>query len=231
MIIFKNVTVKYDKENYALKDMSLHIKEGEFVFIVGKSGAGKSTLFKLLTRQIMPTSGNIKVFKNSLDRIRNRELPYYRRNLGVIFQDFKLLEDRNVYQNISFAQEVIGANSFKIKKRVNMVLNLVGLRNKYRKMPMELSGGEQQKVAIARAIINKPKIILADEPTGNLDEINTNEIIDLLLDINRSGTTVVVITHDLHLVSRLNKRVIRIHNGVKVSDTIGLDDEFNDLIT
>ena len=142
-----------------------------------------------------------------------------------------MLDDRNVYQNISFAQEVIGANSFKIKKRVNMVLNLVGLRNKYRKMPMELSGGEQQKVAIARAIINKPKIILADEPTGNLDEINTNEIIDLLLDINRSGTTVVVITHDLHLVSRLNKRVIRIHNGIKVSDTIGLDDEFSDLIT
>ena len=231
MIVFKNVTVKYDKENYALKDMSLQIKEGEFVFIVGKTGAGKSTLFKLLTRQISPTSGTIKVFKNNLDRIGNRDLPYYRRNLGVVFQDFKLLDDRNVYNNVSFAQEVIGENSFRIKKRVNNVLNLVGLRNKYRKMPRELSGGEQQKVAIARAIINKPKIILADEPTGNLDEISTNGIIDLLLDINRAGTTVVVITHDLHLVSRLNKRVIRIHNGVKVSDTIGLDEEFSDLIT
>ena len=207
------------------------IKEGEFVFIVGKTGAGKSTLFKLLTRQISPTSGTIKVFKNNLDRIGNRDLPYYRRNLGVVFQDFKLLDDRNVYNNVSFAQEVIGENSFRIKKRVNNVLNLVGLRNKYRKMPRELSGGEQQKVAIARAIINKPKIILADEPTGNLDEISTNGIIDLLLDINRAGTTVVVITHDLHLVSRLNKRVIRIHNGVKVSDTIGLDEEFSDLIT
>lgn len=230
MIIFKNVTVKYDKENYALKYFSLHIKEGEFVFIIGKTGAGKSTIFKLLTKQITPSSGNIKVFKNNLDRITNKNLPYYRRNLGVIYQDFKLLDDRNVYSNISFAQEVIGVNSFKIKKRVNNVLNLVGLRNKYRKMPKELSGGEQQKVAIARAIINKPKIILADEPTGNLDEISTNEIIDLLLNINKQGTTVVVITHDLHMVSRLNKRVIRINNGIKVSDSIGLDDEFSELI-
>ena len=225
MIKFNKVSLKYDKETYAIHDLSLKIDEGEFVFIVGKTGAGKSTLFKLLTREITPSSGSIKVFKDNIEYISDKLIPYYRRQLGVIFQDFKLLEDRNVYENVAFAQEVIGANSFKIRKRVIKILNIVGLRNKVLKMPYELSGGEKQKVAIARAIINKPKILLADEPTGNLDEISTNEIINLLDAINQNGTTVVVITHDIHLVSRMKKRVIRLDEGNLVYDDYGLDDQ------
>lgn len=225
MIRFNKVSLKYDKETYAIKDVTLKIDEGEFVFIVGKTGAGKSTLFKLLTRELKPTSGSIKVFKDNIEYITNRNIPYYRRKLGVVFQDFKLLEDRNVYENIAFAQEVIGVNSFKIKKHVIKILNLVGLRNKANKMPNELSGGEKQKVAIARAIINKPKILLADEPTGNLDEISTNEIISLLNTINQNGTTVVIITHDMHLVERMNKRVIRLDEGNLIYDDYGLDNQ------
>lgn len=225
MIRFNNVSVKYDKEVYAIKDLSLRINEGEFVFIVGKTGAGKSTLFKLLTRELKPFSGSIKVFKDNIEYINDRDIPYYRRQLGVIFQDFKLLEDRNAFENVAFAQEVIGVNPFKIKKRVVKLLNIVGLRNKAHKMPNELSGGEKQKVAIARAIVNKPKILLADEPTGNLDEVSTNEIMNLLDSINQNGTTVVVITHDMHLVERMNKRVIRLDEGNIVYDDYGLDDQ------
>lgn len=223
MIRFNKVSLKYDKDTYAVQDLSLKIDEGEFVFIVGKTGAGKSTLFKLLTRELKPTSGSIKVFKDNIEYISNRQLPYYRRKLGVIFQDFKLLEDRNVFENVAFAQEVIGVNSFKIKKHVIKILNLVGLRNKATKMPQELSGGEKQKVAIARAIINKPRILLADEPTGNLDEMSTNEIIGLLDTINQNGTTVVIITHDMHLVERMNRRVIRLDEGNLIYDDYGLD--------
>lgn len=223
MIRFNKVSLKYDKDTYAVQDLSLKIDEGEFVFIVGKTGAGKSTLFKLLTRELKPTSGSIKVFKDNIEYISNRQLPYYRRKLGVVFQDFKLLEDRNVFENVAFAQEVIGVNSFKIKKHVIKILNLVGLRNKATKMPQELSGGEKQKVAIARAIINKPKILLADEPTGNLDEMSTNEIIGLLDTINQNGTTVVIITHDMHLVERMNRRVIRLDEGNLIYDDYGLD--------
>ena len=225
MIRFNNVSVKYDKEVYAIKDLSLRINEGEFVFIVGKTGAGKSTLFKLLTRELKPFSGSIKVFKDNIEYINDRDIPYYRRQLGVIFQDFKLLEDRNAFENVAFAQEVIGVNPFRIKKRVVKLLNIVGLRNKAHKMPNELSGGEKQKVAIARAIVNKPKILLADEPTGNLDEVSTNEIMNLLDSINQNGTTVVVITHDMHLVERMNKRVIRLDEGNIVYDDYGLDDQ------
>lgn len=225
MIKFNNVSLKYDKDAYAIKDLSLKINEGEFVFIVGKTGAGKSTLFKLLTRELKPTSGTIKVFNDNIEFLSDRLIPYYRRQLGVIFQDFKLLEDRNAYENIAFAQEVIGANTFKIKKRVMRLLNIVDLRNKANKMPNELSGGEKQKVAIARALINKPRILLADEPTGNLDEISTNEIMSLLDIINKNGTTVVVITHDMHLVERMNKRVIKLDEGNLVYDDYGLDDQ------
>ena len=225
MIKFNKVSLKYDKDSYAIRDLTLKIDEGEFVFIVGKTGAGKSTLFKLLTRELVPTSGSIKVFKDNIEYISDRLIPYYRRNLGVIFQDFKLLEDRNVFENVAFAQEVIGVNSFKIRKRVIKILNMVGLRNKALKMPYELSGGEKQKVAIARAIINKPRILLADEPTGNLDEISTNEIIGLLDSINQNGTTVVVITHDVHLVGRMNKRVIRLDEGNIIYDDFGLDEQ------
>lgn len=229
MIIFKNVSVKYGN-NTVLKDVNLRIDEGEFVFIVGKSGAGKTTLFKLLTREITQTSGVIKVFNENISFLRNREIPYYRRKLGIIFQDFKLLSDRNVFQNIAFAQEVIGASTFNIKKRVNKILNLVGIRQKANKMPNELSGGEKQKVAIARAIINKPKLVLADEPTGNLDEISTNEIMDLLETINQNGTTVVCITHDVHLVDRMDKRVIRIDDGNLIYDDYGLDDDLKQYV-
>lgn len=225
MIKFNKVSLKYDKDSYAIHDLSLKINEGEFVFIVGKTGAGKSTLFKLLTRELVPTSGSIKVFKDNIEYISNKLLPYYRRQLGVIFQDFKLLEDRNAYENVAFAQEVIGVNSFKIRKRVLKILNIVGLRNKVSKMPYELSGGEKQKVAIARALINKPKILLADEPTGNLDEVSTNEIMNLLNSINQNGTTVVVITHDMHLVNRMNKRVIKLDEGNLVYDDYGLDEQ------
>lgn len=225
MIKFNNVSLKYDKDAYAIKDLSLKINEGEFVFIVGKTGAGKSTLFKLLTRELKPTSGTIKVFNDNIEFLSDRLIPYYRRQLGVIFQDFKLLEDRNAYENIAFAQEVIGANTFKIKKRVMRLLNIVDLRNKASKMPNELSGGEKQKVAIARALINKPRILLADEPTGNLDEVSTNEIMSLLDIINKNGTTVVVITHDMHLVERMNKRVIKLDEGNLVYDDYGLDDQ------
>ena len=225
MIRFNKVSLKYDKDTYAIRDLSLKIEEGEFVFIVGKTGAGKSTLFKLLTREIVPSSGSIKVLKDNIEYISDKLIPYYRRQLGVIFQDFKLLEDRNVYENVAFAQEVIGINSFKIRKRVLKILSIVGLRNKVSKMPYELSGGEKQKVAIARALINKPKILLADEPTGNLDEVSTNEIINLLDSINQNGTTVVVITHDIHLVGRMKKRVIRLDEGNLVYDDYGLDEQ------
>ena len=229
MISFKNVTVKYDK-NYALKEFSTNIDAGEFVFLVGATGAGKTTIVKLLTKELTPNLGNIIVFNNNLMNIKNSKVPYYRRNLGIIFQDFKLLSDRNVFENVAFAQEVIGVNKNLIKKHVLQVLNIVGLRNKSQKMITELSGGERQKVAIARAIVNKPKIIIADEPTGNLDEMSTNDIIDILLNINSMGTTVLMITHDLHLVSRLNKRVIRINKGELISDTIGLDENLKLLL-
>ena len=225
IIKFNNVTLKYDNDSYAISELSLKIAEGEFVFIVGKTGAGKSTLFKLLTRELKPTSGTIKVFNDNIAYLSDRLLPYYRRQLGVVFQDFKLLEDRNVFENIAFAQEVIGANTSKIKQRVNRLLNIVNLRNKANKMPYELSGGEKQKVAIARALINKPKILLADEPTGNLDEVSSNEIMNLLDIINQNGTTVVVITHDMHLVERMNKRVIKLDEGNVVYDDFGLDEQ------
>lgn len=230
MIKFNKVSLKYDKDSYVIRDLSLKIDEGEFVFVVGKTGAGKSTLFKLLTRELKPTSGTIKVFKENIEYISDRLIPYYRRQLGVIFQDFKLLEYRNVYENVAFAQEVIGVNSFKIRKRVLKILSIVGLRNKASKMPYELSGGEKQKVAIARALINKPKVLLADEPTGNLDEVSTNDIMGLLDSINQNGTTVVVITHDMHLVSRMNKRVIRLDEGNIVYDDLGLDEQLKNYL-
>lgn len=229
MISFKNVTVKYGN-NYALKEFSTSIEHGEFVFLVGATGAGKTTIVKLLTKELVPNLGQIVVFNYRLNEIMKSKIPYYRRNLGIIFQDFKLLSDRNVYENVAFAQEIIGVDKNLIKKHVMQVLNIVGIRNKSQKLITELSGGERQKVAIARAIVNKPKIIIADEPTGNLDEVSTNEIIDILMNINSMGTTVLMITHDLHLVSRLNKRVIMINKGEMISDTIGLADNLKILL-
>lgn len=223
MIKLNKVSLKYDNTFYAVHDLTLHIHKGEFVFVVGKTGAGKSTLFKLLTRELTPTSGSIRVFNENIEYIPNRMIPYYRRQLGVVFQDFKLLDDKDVYENIAFAQEVIGVSPFRIKKRVIKLLNVIGLRNKIAKMPSELSGGEKQKVAIARAIVNNPKILLADEPTGNLDESSTNDIMNLLETINQNGTTVVVITHNLTLVEKMNKRVIKLDEGSLVYDDFGYE--------
>ena len=225
LIRIENVQKTYKNGVVALYDFDLSIKKGEFVFVIGASGSGKSSLIKMLYREEKPDKGEIVIGGINVARLKNRKVYILRRKIGVVFQDFKLLEDRNVYENIAFAQEVIGVNSFKIKKHVIKILNLVGLRNKANKMPNELSGGEKQKVAIARAIINKPKILLADEPTGNLDEVSTNEIMNLLNTINQNGTTVVIITHDMHLVERMNKRVVRLDEGNLIYDDYGLDNQ------
>ncbi len=219
MIEFKNVSKTYETGNRALRNITLRIKDGEFVFVVGRSGSGKSTLIKLITRELKSTEGSIIVNGRELEKLRAREIPRYRRGLGIVFQDFRLLNDRNVYENIAFAQRVIGASQSKIRENVPEILKLTGLSAKYKNMPNQLSGGEQQRVAIARALINKPSVILADEPTGNLDEKNSEEIMRLLYDINSMGTTVVVITHSKDIVQSSGKRVIAMNKGVIVSDS------------
>ena len=221
MIIMEDVTKTYSSGSDvpALNGINLHIQEGEFVFIVGKSGSGKSTLIKLLLKELDPTSGKIYVNKKYLNKITRKKLPYLRRDIGVVFQDFRLLPDRNVYENIAFAQKVVEAPNRKIKSRVLAMLSMVGLAAKYRSYPKQLSGGEQQRVAIARALINKPKILLADEPTGNLDNNNAWEIMKLMEEINNNGTTVVVVTHNLEIVKAMNKRVITMQKGVIVDDS------------
>ena len=218
MIKLKDVNKTYDTGNKAVRGLSLEIKDGEFVFIVGKSGSGKSTLFRLITRETLPTEGEIEVNGRDLVTMRRRDIPKFRRTLGVVFQDFRLLNDRNVFENIAFAQRVIGASSREIRENVPKMLQLTGLSSKYKNLPKQLSGGEQQRVAIARALINQPSVILADEPTGNLDEVNTREIMKLLEDINRHGTTVVVITHSREMVREMNKRVITMEKGHITSD-------------
>ena len=219
MIILENVSKTYQTGVRAVKDLNLMVDDGEFVFITGKSGSGKSTLFRLLTRELKPTEGSIMVNDFDLDSIRRRQIPRFRRSIGVVFQDFRLLNDRNVYENVAFAQRVIGASPNEIKNNVPRMLQLTGLSHKYKNMPYELSGGEQQRVAIARALVNQPRIILADEPTGNLDETNTMEIMKLLEDINRMGTTVIVITHSMSMLESMKKRVISMEKGRIVSDT------------
>ena len=218
MIELKHVSKTYETGNRAVRNLTLRIEDGEFVFIVGKSGSGKSTLFKLITRELLPTEGSIEVNEWDLRRMKQREVPRFRRTLGVIFQDFRLLNDRTVFENIAFAQRVIGASTREIRENVPKMLKLTGLSSKYKSLPCQLSGGEQQRVAIARALINHPSVILADEPTGNLDESNTLEIMRLLEAINRMGTTVVVITHSRAVVEAMHKRVIRLERGVIVSD-------------
>ena len=202
----------------AVDHVSLHIEKGEFVFIVGNSGSGKSTLIKLLLKELEPTSGTIKVNGQNLNRMRRGKVPKYRRGVGVVFQDFRLLKDRNVYENVAFAQRVIEKPNRVIKKRVPEVLTLVGLAEKYKSFPKELSGGEQQRVAVARAIVNRPDILLADEPTGNLDPGNSMEIMKLLDEINSRGTTVLVVTHNREIVNAMKKRVITMRKGVIISD-------------
>ena len=226
MIKLEHVSKSYSAGITALNDVNLEIKDGEFVFIVGDSGSGKSTLIKLLLKELEPTEGIITVDGKVLKKIKRKHIPKYRRKIGVVFQDFRLLKDRNVYDNIAFAQKVIGEPTNHIKKRVPKMLSLVGLAAKYKSFPKELSGGEQQRVAIARALINEPNILLADEPTGNLDNNNAWEIMKLLEEINEKGTTVIVVTHNLEIVKVMKKRVITVKKGVIVSDSeIGDDDE------
>ena len=219
MIKLDNVTKIYDKSSHpAIDRMSLDIKKGEFVFVVGNSGSGKTTLVELLLRELTPTSGTITVNGQELNSLKGTGIAKYRRGVGVVFQDFRLLKDRNVYENVAFAQRVIEKPNRIIKKRVPEVLTLVGLANKYRSYPKELSGGEQQRVALARALVNRPDILLADEPTGNLDPKNSEEIMRLLEEINMRGTTVVVVTHNREIVNQMKKRVIRLRKGVIISD-------------
>ena len=218
MITLENVSKSYAKGQPALNDVSLHIDKGEFVFIVGNSGSGKSTLIKLLLKELEPTSGTIIVNDQNLGKMKRRKVTKYRRGVGVVFQDFRLLKDRNVYENVAFAQRVIERPNRVIKKRVPEILTLVGLAEKYKSFPRELSGGEQQRVALARALVNRPNILLADEPTGNLDPKNSLEIMKLLEEINERGTTVLVVTHNREIVNSFRKRVITMRKGVIVSD-------------
>ena len=221
MIELNNVVKTYDPGVKALNGISLKIDDGEFVFLVGPSGSGKSTIIKLLTAELEPTAGSVLVNGFVLEKIRPRAIPYLRRTLGVIFQDFRLIENKTVYDNVAFAMRVIGAGESAIKKRVPYVLGLVGLENKGRRLPHELSGGEQQRVAIARALVNNPSVIIADEPTGNLDPSRSLEIMMLLEQINALGTTVMVVTHEKELVNRFTKRVVAIDEGKIISD--GMD--------
>ena len=218
MIIMEDVTKTYSTGVAALNGINLHIQKGEFVFIVGKSGSGKSTLIKLLLKELDPTSGKIYVNKKYLNKITRKKLPYLRRDIGVVFQDFRLLKDRNVYENVAFAQRVVVTPIKEIKKNVPAMLSLVGLAEKYKSFPRQLSGGEQQRVALARALVNSPDILLADEPTGNLDPKTSREIMKLLEEINARGTTVLVVTHDQAIVNTMKKRVIRMQKGIITED-------------
>ena len=218
MIEFTDVVKSYAQGNKALKGISTQIEDGEFCFLVGPSGSGKSTIIKLITGEIKPTSGAVHVNGYSLERIRKREVPYLRRTIGVVFQDFRLIPNMTVYENVAFAMRVIGASEREIKERVPYVLELVGLGNKFKRHPGELSGGEQQRLAIARALVNNPSTIIADEPTGNLDPAKSFEIMSLLEQINNLGTTMLVVTHAQNLVERFGKRVIAIDDGLVVSD-------------
>ena len=221
MIEFTDVTKSYSVGTQALKGVSLQIEDGEFVFLVGPSGSGKSTIIKLITGELKPTSGDVHVNGYSLSRIRKKEIPFLRRTVGVVFQDFRLIDTKTVYENVAFAMRVIGAREQEIRERVPYVLELVGLENKSHRHPGELSGGEQQRLAIARALVNNPSTIIADEPTGNLDPAMSFEIMSLLQEINNLGTTILVVTHEMDLVERFAKRVIAIDDGLVISD--GLD--------
>ncbi len=218
MIRLENVSKTYQQGVPALNDVSIDIEQGEFVFIMGKSGSGKSTLIKLLLKELEPTEGEIYINEQKLSSVTHKKIPYFRRNIGVVFQNFRLLQDRNVYENVAFAMKVVESSTREIKRKVPLMLSLVGLAAKYKSLPRQLSGGEQQRVAIARALVNEPKILLADEPTGNLDNTNAWEIMHLLEEINERGTTVVVVTHNSEIVKKMNKRVITIKKGVVVSD-------------
>jgi cell division transport system ATP-binding protein len=217
-IVLSNVTKNYTKEIAALNGIDLKVQKGEFVFIVGQSGSGKSTMIKLLLKELEPTSGKIFIRGRDLGGISRKELPYMRREIGVVFQDFRLLPDRNVYENIAFAMKVVEAPTKIIKKRVLSMLSMVGLLDKVKAYPNELSGGEQQRVAIARALVNQPPILLCDEPTGNLDPKNSIEIMKILNEANKMGTTVVVVTHNMEIVQQMRKRTITMSEGRILND-------------
>jgi cell division transport system ATP-binding protein len=220
MIDFKNVTKVYNNNVLALSNLNIQIDKGEFVFLVGPSGAGKSTFIKMLLKEIDPTAGTVIVGGTDLTKLTHKEIPYYRRKIGVVFQDFRLIPTLNIFENVAFALRVIGASEREIQKKVPMVLSMVGLSKKRNAFPHELSGGEQQRVSIARSIVNSPSLLIADEPTGNLDPETSLEIMDIISDINRAGTTIVMATHAKDIVDTMKKRVIAIEKG-----TIARDEE------
>ena len=227
--VSKDYSSKNNGETNSLRDVNIRVKKGEFVFIIGDSGAGKSTLLKLLMKEINPTSGKVYVNGKSLKRLRHGQVAKHRRNIGMVFQDFRLLKDRSVFENVAFAMQIVEKSPVLIREKVPRMLEMVGLSDKQKAYPKELSGGEQQRVALARALVNEPIILLADEPTGNLDPKNSWEIMNLLEEVNKSGTTVVVVTHNIEIVKSMNKRVIELKNGEVVSDWInGADDEISD---
>lgn len=218
MLWMSDVSKVYEGGSVALQDVNVHIEPGEFVFVVGPSGAGKSTFIKMLFREVIPSTGSIFVNGTNILELGPKEIPYMRRQLGIIFQDYRLLPDRTVYENVAFAMEVIEAPHRKIKRRVLNVLDLVGLRSRCNSYPNELSGGEQQRIAIARAIVNDPLLVIADEPTGNLDPETSWDIMEIFKEINETGTTIVMATHDKEIVDAMGKRVIAIENGHIVRD-------------
>ena len=218
MIEFKNVSKVYNNNVKALSDVNVHIDKGDFVFLVGPSGAGKSTFIKMLLKEVEPSTGEVIVADKKLSSINRKQTPYYRRKIGMVFQDFRLIPNLNVYENVAFAMRVVEASQREIRRRVPMVLSLVGLSHKYKMFPNELSGGEQQRVSLARAIVNNPALLIADEPTGNLDPETAKEIMDLLEDINRAGTTILMATHAKDIVNHMQKRVIAIEKGTVVRD-------------
>lgn len=226
MIQFTDVVKTYVEGNTALNGVSMQIEDGEFCFLIGSSGSGKSTIIKMITGELKPTSGAVHVNGYSLERIRKREIPYLRRTVGVVFQDYRLIDKMTVYENVAFAMRVVGAREKEIKERVPYVLELVGLEGKMNRHPNEMSGGEQQRLAIARALVNNPSTIIADEPTGNLDPERSFEIMSLLQEINNLGTTMLVVTHDQNLVKLFHKRTIAIDEGLVISD--GLEEENTD---
>ncbi|GIM28269.1 cell division ATP-binding protein FtsE [Clostridium polyendosporum] len=218
MIEFKNVSKVYKSDVQALSDVNVQIKQGEFVFLVGPSGAGKSTFIKMLLKEVEPSSGQILMESTDLSAIKRKQIPFYRRKIGMVFQDFRLIPTLNIYENVAFAMRVVGAPPKEIRKRVPLVLALVGLSDKYKMFPNQLSGGEQQRVSIARAIVNNPQVLIADEPTGNLDPETAKDIMGIIDDINKAGTTVVMATHAKEIVNEMEKRVIAIEKGTIVRD-------------
>ena len=219
MITLEHVYLEYGKTKIALRDINIHIDKGEFVFVVGPSGAGKSSFVKMLTHELIPYKGQIVVNGVEVSRLKKSKVPYYRRKLGIVFQDFRLLQEKTVFENIAFVLRVTGAKSKKeIQEKVNRVLDLVNLRGKAKELPSQLSGGEQQRVAIARALVNRPLLLIADEPTGNLDPATSEEIMDLFSNINHMGTTIIMVTHNKDLVNAMHKRVVSIEDGEIVSD-------------